>query len=389
MQYYGFRHKSGSTTLLHRGAWAGNRFAYRVLTSDEKASYKDVSAEVCLEMEAIWLSDVGSKVPSASVGILCQGRRKSLWAPIEFCEDSANVDRTLEDADDGMAVERFAGADNTLSFSPDTYPKPLPHELLADIFSLAAWTSPLWVQDPKNDFLEQFGNSQVDRIPQITRPSSSVLIACSQVCSSWRQAALGTPSFWHYIDCHWGLEQVQEFLARSGLTPLEIIINTPISLDVWKLVSSVSNRWETLRFSDLERASTPRQREEFSDILGDLPIDLTVSPIVNFTFSSISTNLFPSSIQTLSRLEVTTDNSFGQQFMKFALDAPQLSDLKLNLHNKHVDISVAPVKGVENTEEIGNLRHLSLEGVEKSLTKEIFSRFDVSKLVSNIVKNYI
>jgi len=267
--YYGFRHKSGSITILNRGIWAGDRFTYRILTQEEVSTLKDVSAEVCLELEAIWTSGLEYLPPRRkAVGIWFQNQNSTIYAPKKACKKGRAVEQNF---DIGYEVTQLR-QDPSMFFRADVHPKHLPEEVLAEIITLAAWS---------------FKTSD---LPQdVIQPSNLVLINCSHVTRSWRSAALNKRSLWTYINSGSRWSHFKEFIFRSGNMPLTIIVKEVRSPRFWKAVSLVSHRWKTLRFLPTTRQSDHLQDLYYQKITDRFSFDLRVSVLFNLNIDPMLT----------------------------------------------------------------------------------------------------
>ena len=255
MPYHGFKHESGLQTLLNRGIWAGDRFAYRSLTEDECPSHKDVSHECCLEIMAIWVSDSwGDGKDGAHDIVRIWGESPSageIWGPAAICRKKPH---RKPDYDSGIPVETFDIWPVALTLPYGGGPREtLPAEIMARIFEEVAWS---WV--PLRSTIETFEKENSNCYSEELRPEDLIrlpsifaIVTCSQVCKAWRSVAFQCASLWRYIDSSDDFKQTLQLLERSRDALLDIYIADGDGGEVfWNIIAAEAHRWRHFRIQD-------------------------------------------------------------------------------------------------------------------------------------------
>ncbi|KAF8514733.1 hypothetical protein BU17DRAFT_94272 [Hysterangium stoloniferum] len=181
--YEGFIHKSGKITLLYRGPWAGDRFAFWDTSQAKLDGYEDVSDEVCKELRAVWASEYRSQ-PSATRKELSNKNKKSDL----YDELGQQVEGVKFKFNRSQAVKEVP------------FEKP-PPEIISIILHFAMG-------------LRERGRSR-----------SSTLVTCTHVYQTWRNLAIRDPGLWCLLESGDLTSQTETFLARSQSTDRKMYLD--------------------------------------------------------------------------------------------------------------------------------------------------------------------
>jgi hypothetical protein len=137
MAYYGFKHKSGALTELHRGAWAGDRFEFRTIDEKNVMGFVDITSDIYHEVEAMWQADgyeFEMSPSSDKIGPWFTGKYgEQLWA----CEPLPTYTNGNVEELGSLSGLKFSASKTNEAFNstvPVNISQPVPDEILAEVF---------------------------------------------------------------------------------------------------------------------------------------------------------------------------------------------------------------------------------------------------------------